>query len=347
MYVEHGVHGFIVTVSDISEMRTAQLDLERLNHELALRTAEAEAASVAKSEFLANMSHEIRTPMNAIIGMSHLALNTGLSPRQHDYISKVKRSAENLLRILNDILDLSKIEAGKLSLEACDFQLADVLETFSDLLSLKAEDKGLEFLLDADAELPGHLVGDPLRLSQVLLNLGNNAVKFTEQGELLLGIRELERDAETVLLHFWVKDSGIGMTAEQQNKLFQSFSQAESSTTRRYGGTGLGLVISKRLVEMMNGRIWLESEAGRGTTFHFEARFGLARHLPLALPSAGSFAGLRMLIVDDNASAREILAHMGQHFGFTVATTDSGLAALQQVNSARLSGAPFDIVLMD
>jgi signal transduction histidine kinase/CheY-like chemotaxis protein len=237
----------------------------------------AEEATQAKSDFLANMSHEIRTPMNAIIGMSHLALQTALDKKQRNYIEKVNRAGENLLGIINDILDFSKIEAGKLTMEQVDFRLEDVFDNLANLIGMKAEDKGLELLFNVAPDVPTALVGDPLRLGQVLINLGNNAAKFTEQGEIVVGVEKIAADASGVELHFWVSDTGIGMTPEQCGKMFQSFSQADASTTRKYGGTGLGLAISKNLVEMMNGRIWVESAAGKGSTFHFHARFGLQK----------------------------------------------------------------------
>ncbi len=235
------------------------------------------ATRKAKSDFLANMSHEIRTPMNAIIGMTDLALQTtaGCAPAHFAYMPKRgHRSAEALLGIINDILDFSKIEAGKMVIEDTEFCLDDVMESLSNLIGLRTEEKGLELLFCVPGQLPTALVGDPLRLGQILVNLGNNAVKFTEQGEVVIGIEEIDRDAEHIELHFWVRDTGIGMTQAQCAKLFQPFSQADSSTTRRYGGTGLGLAISRALVEQMGGRIWVQSEPGVGSEFHFTARLG-------------------------------------------------------------------------
>ncbi|MBF0192646.1 MAG: response regulator [Magnetococcales bacterium] len=308
----------------------------------------AEDATKAKSDFLANMSHEIRTPMNAIIGMSHLALQTTLDKKQRNYIDKVHRSAENLLGIINDILDFSKIEAGKMSMEQIDFRLEDVMDHLANLVGIKAEHKGLELLFDVASNLPTALVGDPLRLGQVLINLGNNAVKFTDTGEIVIGVEKVGEGDFGAELHFWVKDSGIGMTEEQLGKMFQSFSQADSSTTRKYGGTGLGLAISKNLVELMQGRIWVESVVGQGSSFHFHARFGLqANPMPRRMFRADELTGLRVLVVDDNAAAREILSTMARHFGLEVDVASDGQEALSQVAGAELKGLPYDLVLMD
>src|SRR5438046_3404307 len=229
----------------------------------------AEDATKAKSAFLANMSHEIRTPMNAIIGLSHLALKTPLNAKQRDYVSKVHNAGTSLLAIINDILDFSKIEAGKLDLETTEFKLDEVLSSVITLTAQKAHEKGLEFLAHAAPGIPEHLLGDPLRLGQILTNFVNNAVKFTERGEVRLEIEALERTGQKVQLKFSVRDTGIGMTGEQAERLFQPFTQADMSTTRKHGGTGLGLTICRRLVELMGGRIWLESEPGVGSTFFF------------------------------------------------------------------------------
>ncbi len=331
--------GAVITFADIA-------DRKRTQAALAEAKSKAEEATELKSMFLANMSHEIRTPMNAIIGLAHLALKTDLTPKQRDYVAKVHNAGTSLLGVINDILDFSKIEAGQLDIESTPFHLDDMISSVASVTSLKAHEKNLELVVAVPPEVPTDLVGDPLRLGQVLTNLIGNAVKFTETGDIRVTTEVLEQTGDKVKLQFAVRDTGMGMTKEQAGRLFKPFSQADMSTTRKHGGTGLGLSISRRLVELMGGQIWAESEPGVGSTFRFTVWLGVGSPSERRTGPPPIVRNLRLLVVDDNPAAREILVDALESVSPRVDAVASGPEAIAQIR-AQAAADPYDVVFMD
>ena len=338
--LDGSISGYLGILQDVS-LRSA------LNAEMRRARELAEEASRMKSDFLANMSHEIRTPMNGIIGMTHLVLMTTMTPHQREYVKKIQLSGQHLLRIINDILDISKIEAGKLSIEQADFELETTLAGVVGVIGEKAGEKGLELILDIASDVPVNVIGDSLRLGQVLINYANNAIKFTEHGEIDIVVRAREIGTDSVLLWFAVRDTGIGLSEEQKKRLFTAFSQADTSTTRQYGGTGLGLAISKQLATMMGGEVGVDSAPGVGSTFWFTARLGIS-HTPRRelLPEA-ELRGRRVLVVDDNDNARQVMNQMLRSMSFAVDVVSSGREAVAAVEQADRDNAPYELVFMD
>ncbi len=334
------ITGLCSISTDITDRKLAEEELIRAK-------GIAEDAAKSKADFLANMSHEIRTPMNAILGMSYLIQKTGLSDKQQDYIDKIQRSGQHLLGIINDILDFSKIEAGKLNIENIDFKLSEVLDSLSDFMLEKCKAKGLTLTFDVDSKISNNMCGDPLRLGQILVNYVSNAIKFTEKGGITVKVRMECSEDELCMVRFDVTDTGIGLTEEQKGKLFQSFQQADSSTTRKYGGTGLGLVISKNLALLMNGQVGVESEFGKGSTFWFTARLKISKNASVLMTARKQLDNVRALVVDDGNTERDIFVKILQSFGMIADQTGTGESAINMVIDADKQGNGYDVVYMD
>ncbi|HOO27912.1 MAG TPA: response regulator, partial [Lachnospiraceae bacterium] len=322
-------------------------EIEEKNRELTAAKEAAEEAARIKSDFLANMSHEIRTPMNAIMGMTYLIRKTELTAKQQDYVNKIHKSGQHLLGVINDILDFSKIEAGKLDIEYAEFSLKSVLENLSDLIGDKCMEKGLELVFDVDPEITDCLYGDQLRISQILINYVNNAIKFTEKGEIIVRIRLTGKENNRFCFRFEVQDTGIGLTPEQKDRLFQSFQQADTSTTRKYGGTGLGLAISRSLAGLMGGETGVESEYGKGSTFWFTVSVKQCKRSKRLHAADVKLANRRVLVVDDNMQARNILAEMLSSMSLRVDRAEDGESAVEMTKEACRADDAYEVIFMD